>query len=166
MESEKGFTLIELLVVIAIVGLLSGIVVTSMNNSRVKSRDSRRKQDIKAFQTAIEMYNTLNGRYPGNATAILIDSTIIPTTIMTRVPQDPQYIAGTGAGQSGAASGAARGYWYVSDATGSSYCVGALLETATSGAVLGCSGTHSTSIVDKLDNMTGYSATLEFKMGQ
>ncbi len=166
MRSSKGFTLIELLVVIAIIGLLSGVVISSMNSSRTKSRDTRRKEDIKALQTAIEMMNHDNNRYPGNATAVLIDSTLITSSYMTRVPQDPQYVAGTGAGQSGAATGAARGYWYVSDASGGSYCIGALLETTASGALAACTGTPNTSIVDKLDNMSGYSSTLEYKMGQ
>ena len=56
MRNKKGFTLIELLVVIAIIGLLSTLAVVSLNNARGKARDARRISDVKAIQTAVELY--------------------------------------------------------------------------------------------------------------
>lgn len=66
---EKGFTLIELLIVIAIIGLLSSVVLASLSSARTKSRDSKRLEDMKQLQLAIEMYADDNGGvYPTKAT--------------------------------------------------------------------------------------------------
>ncbi len=53
---KKGFTLIELLVVIAIIGLLSSVVLASLNSSRIKARDARRISDLHQIQLALELY--------------------------------------------------------------------------------------------------------------
>jgi len=64
LKYNKGFTLIELLVVIAIIGLLSSVVLVSMQGVRARARDARRVSEMKAIQTAIEMYaNDHNGEY-------------------------------------------------------------------------------------------------------
>ena len=63
-EAKKGFTLIELLVVIAIIGLLSSIVLVSMQGVRAKARDSVRKQDLRAVQMAFELYQIRYEKYP------------------------------------------------------------------------------------------------------
>ncbi|PIS13297.1 MAG: prepilin-type cleavage/methylation domain-containing protein, partial [Candidatus Tagabacteria bacterium CG09_land_8_20_14_0_10_41_14] len=55
-KNKKGFTLIELLVVIAIIGILSSVVLASLNSARKKARDARRVADIKQIQLALEMY--------------------------------------------------------------------------------------------------------------
>lgn len=61
---SKGFTLIELLVVIFIIGLLASIVVVGVNEARKKARDAKRMADLKAVQTALELYNDEFGNYP------------------------------------------------------------------------------------------------------
>ena len=63
-KARKGFTLIELLVVIAIIGILSSVVLASLNSARQKSRDARRISEMKQIQNALELYYSNNGTYP------------------------------------------------------------------------------------------------------
>lgn len=60
---SKGFTLIELLVVISIIGLLSSVVLASLNTARVKARDARRKADLAQIRTALHLYYDKNGHW-------------------------------------------------------------------------------------------------------
>ena len=62
----RGFTLIELLVVIAIIGVLSAVVLTSLNTARMKARDTRRIQDLDQIRTALELYYHDKGYYPAS----------------------------------------------------------------------------------------------------
>ena len=64
MKRTRGFTLIELLVVIAIIGMLSSVVLASLNTARAKARDARRVSDLKQMQLALELYYDSNGSYP------------------------------------------------------------------------------------------------------
>ena len=52
---KKGFTLIELLVVIAIIGILSAVVLTSLNSSRERARDASLQAGIKEVAKAVEL---------------------------------------------------------------------------------------------------------------
>ncbi|MFZ1987896.1 MAG: prepilin-type N-terminal cleavage/methylation domain-containing protein [Minisyncoccia bacterium] len=63
-SKNRGFTLIELLVVIAIIGLLSSVVLASLNQTRLKGNDSKRIQSAKQIQSALELYRSKNGSYP------------------------------------------------------------------------------------------------------
>lgn len=63
-SKNAGFTLIELLVVIAIIGILSSVVLASLNSARAKSRDAARSAAIKQVQLALEAYFQDNGSYP------------------------------------------------------------------------------------------------------
>lgn len=64
MKTKSGFTLIELLVVIAIVGMMSSIVLASLNTARAKSRDAKRATDLHSMIVAVESYANDNGHYP------------------------------------------------------------------------------------------------------
>ncbi len=61
---KRGFTLIELLVVIAIIGVLSSVVLSSLNSVRAKARDATRQADINQIRLALELYRDNYGYYP------------------------------------------------------------------------------------------------------
>ncbi len=63
-NKNRGFTLIELLVVIAIIGILSSIVLVSLNSARQKGRDARRVGDLKQIQLAAGLYYNDESSYP------------------------------------------------------------------------------------------------------
>src|SRR3989344_2634994 len=66
-SGTRGFTLIELLVVVAIIGLLSSVVLASLNGARVKGRDARRLADVKQIQLALELYyDDSDNKYPAS----------------------------------------------------------------------------------------------------
>lgn len=83
-NKNRGFTLIELLVVVAIIGILSSVVLSSLNGARSKARDAKRVADLKQIQLALEMYYDSNGSvYPSSLSALAGDE--LPV-----VPVDPQ----------------------------------------------------------------------------
>ena len=69
LSRNHGFTLIELMVSITIMGILSTIVLGSLQQAKYKANDSKRIQEIRNIQTALELYYTDNGRYPSSDNA-------------------------------------------------------------------------------------------------
>ncbi len=141
LTAQAGFTLIELLVVIAIIGLLSSVILASLNGARKKGRDARRSADLKEIQIALELYYSNNGVYPtlttvnttssGFATALAALTTEgdIPT-----IPTDPLN-SGTNI------------YYFKSTTGGTFYCLGAMMETTPlplSSCNIGTSGLNTT----------------------
>lgn len=57
----RGFTLIELLVVIAIIGILSSVVLASLNTARNKGADAAIKSNLSAARAEAEIYYDSNG---------------------------------------------------------------------------------------------------------
>lgn len=66
--NRRGFTLIELLVVMAIIGILAALLISMLNPLAQfrKSRDSRRKSDMREMKTSLMLYRNTCDTYPTN----------------------------------------------------------------------------------------------------
>ncbi len=61
---SRGFSIIELLVVIAIIGFIGSIIFVQLQQSRARSRDAEREQEIKSLQNAFSLYVVNRRNYP------------------------------------------------------------------------------------------------------
>jgi len=133
-NTKKGFTLIELLVVIAIIGILSSVVLASLNTARRKSRDARRMADLQQIKLAAELYFDANGsEYPAD---IYAASGSLSPEYIGSVPTDP--------------TGGEYAYNLATSTT--DYCLGAALEDETAAA----STTSDTACITSLGGTVNY----------
>lgn len=134
MHSKKGFTVLELLVVVAVIAILSSIALVLTSGTKEKSRDSRRMEDIRQMQNALNLYYTNHNRFPIETSKVTITGSddfsniLIADGVIEEVPADPLHPSRT--------------YTYQSDDSGSDYTVTFCLETNTvAGFSEGCNNT-------------------------
>jgi prepilin-type N-terminal cleavage/methylation domain-containing protein len=76
--SSRGFTLIELLVVIAIIGILSSVVLASLNTARNKATDTSIQSNLANTRAEAELFYSSGNTYEGvcalSGTAVIGDS--------------------------------------------------------------------------------------------
>ena len=131
---NRGFTLIELLVVIAIIGILSSVVLASLNTARQKGRDARRISDVKQIRTAMDLYYDSAQSYPlsiGTASS----SVLVTGGYISTIPTDPTTGASYSYAPLAAAGDAAAATEFSSTTACESYVIAASLEN-TSNTVL------------------------------
>lgn len=88
-RTRLGFTLLELLIVIAIIGILVSVGTASYSSAQFKARNSRRKQDMKSVQSALEQYYGVNNEYPAASTPCNLGATSA-TYLPAGLPSDPK----------------------------------------------------------------------------
>jgi prepilin-type N-terminal cleavage/methylation domain-containing protein len=152
--APKAFTLIELLVVIAIIGILSTVVLASVNSARKKSRDARRQQDVKSLKTALDLFYDA----PGNAAYIIQTTTTVAAANATSALA-PLVSGGFISQISVDPLPSNAPYYYVTNADGSSYCLAAEMEG--SGTNDGCIGSLNTA----MDTVSGGAVNSDYRTG-
>ena len=98
-RGQAGFTLIEILVVVVILGILASIIVPKIMKRPEEARRTKAVMDIKAIETALNLYRLDNSVYPSTEQgleALVTKPTtgVIPRNwkeegYLDKVPKDP-----------------------------------------------------------------------------
>lgn len=96
---QGGFTLIEILVVVMILGILAAVVVPNIMSRPEEARIAKAKQDVRALETALDLYKLDNFAYPTTDQGLeaLVSKPTVPPVpkkyrkegYLKKVPQDP-----------------------------------------------------------------------------
>ena len=97
-KHQSGFTLIEIMVVVVILAVLGALVVPKVLENVDKARVSRAQSDIRAIETALDLYRLDNFKYPTTeqGLAALVKQPVDPSITNYRsggylptLPKDP-----------------------------------------------------------------------------
>ena len=62
--SQKGFTLIEIMIVVVILSILASLIIPRIMNRPDQARVVKAQQDMRALESALNMYRLDNYHYP------------------------------------------------------------------------------------------------------
>lgn len=82
---QGGFTMIEVLVVVVILGILAAIIVPNIMDKPGKARQAKAKSDIRAIESALNMYRLDEHVYPNTDEGL----EALVTEYLPRLPKDP-----------------------------------------------------------------------------
>ncbi len=85
----RGFTLIELLVVIAIIGILSAVVLASLNTARSKGSDASVKSALDTIRTQSNLFYDSNSNSYATSTVAAAATAAACSTAATMFVGDP-----------------------------------------------------------------------------
>jgi len=86
LTNNRGFTLIEVLVVVVILGILAAIVVPNIMDKPGQAKITKAKADIRAIESAFNMYRLDNHVYPSTDEGI---EALVAGEYLSRMPKDP-----------------------------------------------------------------------------
>ena len=75
---KRGFTLVEMLVVIVIIGALLAIAIPRLSQATHEARIRECAGNIKAMNSALELYNAKEGAYPDSLDTVTDDTEYFP----------------------------------------------------------------------------------------
>jgi len=92
---KKSFTLLEMLIVLGIIATILSVLAVSFTTTQKKSRDAKRRGDIKALQNGLEQYYSVcHYVYPTSTSEESLDDSITceaeDAVIIPVVPKDPK----------------------------------------------------------------------------
>jgi len=76
---KKGFSIIELLIVMTIIMILAGLLMGASQKAKQQAMIAKTKAMISALETALSMFQSDIGRYPGSSSAAYLYNDLVST---------------------------------------------------------------------------------------